>query len=421
MPRNYLTLLRSASVLLSGIGALAVANLMLHFGGDSIYAHYALLTGISAMLPFIDLGIGYKVNSVILDYHADAKTNISKELSLCFTLLVTISFIFSLILFILFMSGQFAFFVLLGLQKSDSLLLLIIMLLTFLNIPLSMGSRILLADGKVVRPLIYSILGTLLSIASLSLLLVLPKNQFVYLSIVPMLVMNFSNFGLLRYVQKKKRFVFSIDFNLLQGNIYEILKYGLQASLLISFLPIALQIPKYLLGSKNLTTEIAQYSLFLLFLQPLVAVSSFTIFSDLPKIRKTQNLTTQGIAIVKTLAYSVSVGFISTSALIVISLSNLWLPFRLPNKDLIIFLLALVPLITVKQIFISLFTKPKNMIYLIATYLTSSFIALAFFIVFGNFSAKSAISLFLLTDAFFSLVFSLFFLKRHLLILRQVT
>jgi O-antigen/teichoic acid export membrane protein len=82
-------------------------------------------------------------------------------------------------------------------------------------------------------------------------------------------------------------------------------------------------------------------------------------------------------------------------------------------------LLILVPLITVKQFFISLFTKPKNMNYLILANLLSVLIAALILIVSGDFSAKSGIMIFLIADSVISVVFSLFFLNRHLLILEE--
>jgi len=419
MTRKYLTIARSISLVLSGIGGLLVANLMLQVGGESIFARYALLTGISAIFPFVDLGIGYKINSIILDQHAKTNPNLGDDLNRCFTLLVTISLLLSTSTLLLYVFIGFEFSEYFGVPRSDSKLILAILLLTFSNVPLSVGSRVLLADGQIIRPIIYGMLGTVLSMASLSFLLILPKNKFTYLSVVPMLVMNLVNLGLLRYVQNKTKYQLSIDFKLLKQESLKIINFGAVACAVNSTLPISLQIPKYILGSQNLTSEISEYSLFLLFLQPLVAVSSFSIYSDLPKIRRILNRVLQKKAIFKSIAYSLFVGLISTSFALVISLVNFQFPIRLISSEIGIYLFVLVPLITLKQIFISIFTKTKNMLYILATSIFSAIIALVFLVFFGIYTAKSVIGIFLLTDSLFSTLISILLFYRHLFFLRR--
>jgi O-antigen/teichoic acid export membrane protein len=419
MPRVYLTLLRACSIFFSGIAAVTTANLIINIGGTSIYSQYTLLTGISSLLPFIDLGVGYKVNSIMLDNHAFPNRELRSELNRCFTVLVGLSLIFSAISLLLFMNGNFRNLTEFGILPSDQKLVLFILFFTFFNVPLSIGSRILFANGEIARPILYSIAGSIFSIISLVLLWVLPTDEIRYLSLIPILMMNLVNLALFRHVQTRTNFAVKIDRKLLDRKLFEVVTYGLQASMLISLLPITLQLPKYFLGSKGLAGEVANYSIFLLFLQPLVAVASFTIFADLPRIRSLESATSKKVAFLRVTTYAILIGLLSSLILIAITMTNLRFPIMLPSGDIMKSLLILVPLITVKQFFISLFTKPKNMNYLILANLLSVLIAALILIVSGDFSAKSGIMIFLIADSVISVVFSLFFLNRHLLILEE--
>ena len=388
--------------------------MIIRVGGNQSYAHYSILIGVSSLLPFLDFGIGYKVNSIILDHHAMGNVDVKNELSRCATILVCISTGSILISFFLYGVGVFEKLTIFGFETSDSFLIEIILVLTFINVPLSLGSRILFAEGKVLRPQLIGLGGTLLTLSTLPLLRIMQLNQIKWLSVIPILTMVVVNSILFLHVQAKSNFRITLSLKFIDSNLKNIFNYGLKATIVTSFFPVILQIPKYVLGFSNSISEIAAYSIWLLFVQPIISVSAFHTFSVLPRIRKTSNRLKQKKDILENYFYGSLVGIGLAVVLNALVLINPFSKITLPSSSLSFYLIVLIPLYVFRQNVIATFTNIGNLKLLIGTYAISLIISLGIYISLDNFTASNSILTFLITESLISFFITILIFRRHL-------
>jgi len=402
------------TLFLSGISGLIIANTIINVGDVESYAHYSILIGITALLPFLDFGIGYKVNSIILNHYAISNPQVRRDLSRCATILTCISCILILISLLLYHIGVFGNLTSIGFQTDDALLIEIILVLTFINVPLSLGSRILFAEGNVLKPQLVGLGGTLFTLLFLPIVVILPENQFKWLSVIPILSMVIVNAILTHQVQTKSVFRMAFDIKLIDREIKPIFQYGLKATIVTSFFPIVLQVPKYALGSENMNHEIAKYSLWLLFIQPIISVSTFSTYGALPNIRKTYEQTKQKKRIIQTYLYSSLVAFVLAVFLTTLVLINPFEKLTLPSVAFSSYLILLLPIYVFRQNVTATFTNVGNLSLLKITYAISLIIAMGIYMSLNNFTATNSILVFLLSESLICLLLTLSMFKRHL-------
>jgi O-antigen/teichoic acid export membrane protein len=407
------TLIRLSSLLISGFSSILIANFILEISGDTEFARYSLLIGITSLLPFIDFGIGYRINALILDHHSIYNQQIRNDLSRCFTMLVIIWLTLSVSTLLVFQYTRFDLHALIGLESNDQILILAILLLTFANVPLSIGSRILIADGRILIPLVASLAGTTITLAALPIFFNLAPSKTRYLGVIPMLIMVFVNIFVFLYAQKKTEFRVNFVLNSSRTGIFEILSYGLSATLTNSFTPIILQLPKYILGHQGNTREVSQYSLFLLFLQPIIAASTFSLLAVLPDIRRTAAEKGQFRSIVSAYTFSLAVGFVLSIAYLAVSELPIQFPVNFPKQQLCFLLLLLVPFQILRQNLTATFTNRRNLRFFLMTFSATLLIVLIFQQWIHSISAFGAILSIVLFESVLSCAISILFFRRH--------
>lgn len=415
---SFLSLMRLLSILASGFSGLLIANTILSRGGTVSYANYAILIALPSLLPFLDLGLGLKLNSLILDDLSNPKKTTLADLNRITTFLFFFNSFLMLVVLILINSQVYELAVNFGFVEADRIVVGIILILTLFNVVLSLGSRVLFAIGNTFRPLMTNLIGTILILVSLPLIRFIPTHSFRWLSLLPMIVMVLVNVSLFSYSQKESGYRLSINPKLLDKKLLGFFKFGFLATLVATVIPISLQIPKYLFGIMGSTREIANYTLFLLFLQPLVSISVYGALGVVPKIRALSEVKRQSVLIRDTYIFSSIVGALLSIGLCLIIYSVQSLPMQLPPKDLLLFLVVLVPILSLRQNLLSTFTKVENLQLFLFSSTLSIVSSSILFTQVGAFTAYKAIGIFLLFDNTFAVILSFIFYKKHLNILR---
>ena len=277
---SLLTLLRVFVTAFAGVCTLLITHHINQKLGVEGFATYSQLVAISAIIPISDLGSGNLVFNLIVN-----KTNPSledyKSVNSYFNITLAISLI--LIFFILLLLPFMPNFPnsLLGIPKSMQVVALVIIIFTLLNIPFSIGSRILFARQKFYLSLVLSLL---ISMITCALIFFLPL-KYNFLAIIPMGTMLFVNIAICFILKFKANYRFRVFIT--KDSLVKLLKMGFYSSTSAYLFNFLIHIPKFKLGSNLNSEEIGQYTMFTIFLVPFLGIIQFSV---LPKIRNLREI-----------------------------------------------------------------------------------------------------------------------------------
>lgn len=257
--------LRLLTLILGALITLLMTKLLINIFGVDGYAKYVVITAISSLIPFADLGLGLSVFNVYSKQDLDESLTLEakERISLSFYLICTFA-CFALIVIFLFSNVQFFERLLsrnLGYLRSNDAL--IILGITFISTPLTLGFRKMYAKGNVLKAILLSFLIPLLNL--LITLLLIPHSQRADQWIIFAPSMSYLIANLIAFFNADvHRDLVPLSFYHFKSKSYPLLRFASYATLFSSLIAVMLQFPKFYFAQQNAQINVAKYAILLL-------------------------------------------------------------------------------------------------------------------------------------------------------------
>jgi O-antigen/teichoic acid export membrane protein len=263
---NLVAPIRLLTLILGAISTLLITKQLINFFGIGGYATYAVFTAIPSLIPFADLGLGLSVFNVYARAHSgESLTHEAKErISLAFYLICMFACFAIFVFFLLFNVTYFERFSdsnLAYLHGHDALLIICV---TFLSTPLTLGFRKMYANGNVLKAILLSFFIPVINLIFTLLLIPHSKNINQWIVFTPSVSYLLANlFAFINAKIYKDLVHLSLIHIKAQSGL--ILKFAMYSTLFSSLIAIMLQLPKFFFAHHNAQMNVAKYSILLLF------------------------------------------------------------------------------------------------------------------------------------------------------------
>lgn len=283
-------LIRAFTILIGLVTNVLTAHILMVESGYKIYALYVLVTSFPNLFPFADFGLG----SNIFNFYADkfnSKFRREKEAKLVSQIFFTIAagqlllIFFSFILLHFLNQNNFAKDYWSG---NPLLYIFLSLLLTFVAVPFSIGSRKLQAERKFAVVLVVQGLIPVLVFMAIGIgfnvtgtfqpwMLLVPSSAYLVTTILIFLLSGLSEFVRIKFLES--------DYH---PNIPQV-RLGIWSLIVTTLFAIVWQIPKYYFGILNNPQAVSRYGLLLMILLPQLSFLNVIASWLAPRARAARN------------------------------------------------------------------------------------------------------------------------------------
>lgn len=257
--------LRVFTLLLGALFTFLISSTLINDHGVAVFATYSIFTSLPSLIPFADLGLGLGIYNTYTLTHKSRKLSKSdkEKIAITFYVLLIFSLVSSILLWVIFFTR---FIIVTPNSYSNYLSDLrtpLILTLTFLSTPFTLGFRKISGKGRILSSTAISFLIPVVNFL-LTVLLIKTIDSFEYwISFAP----SISYFVINLYAFKTSEIYLdfaSIDLQIIRKSLNHLMKYALSATLFTTVIAVSLQFPKYYFAQRNNLSEVAKYSIFLI-------------------------------------------------------------------------------------------------------------------------------------------------------------
>lgn len=340
--RGYLV--RGLTIVTGGASSVLLTNMIISTSGNKVYALFVVLTSLPSLFPFLDFGLGANVFNFYVD-HRDEEASSLEEESLISTIFLTIMGIgLSIFLFFLFAVGlvKVQFIQITYWDGNVNLYLLLIVGITILAAPFSIGSKKLHAESR--SYLVWSVegaipifsfllIGTLMKIFGEFNALMLLVPSLVYLACM---ISIFFLAGLNMRVIKPR-------ISYIKYYAKPSIKLGVWSLLLTTSVALTWQIPKYVFNSTGNSDYVAKYGILSMILLPAFSLLNVSSAWLAPAARLSPAEDLPALVLLhfrKTMLRSLLIGFLVCSGVYLLHYLDLPAPNFASTMVILLLLLA---------------------------------------------------------------------------------
>ena len=257
--------LRVFTLILGSLFTFLISSMLINDHGVAVFATYSIFISLPSLIPFADLGLGLGIyNTYTLTHKSRELRKSDKEkIAITFYVLLIFSLVSSILLWVIFFTR---FIIVTPNSYSNYLSDLrtpLILTLTFLSTPFTLGFRKISGKGRILSSTAISFLIPVVNFL-LTVLLIKTINSFEYwISFAP----SISYFVINLYAFKTSEIYLdfaSIDLQIIRKSLKHLMKYAISATLFTTVIAASLQFPKYYFAQRNNLSEVAKYSIFLI-------------------------------------------------------------------------------------------------------------------------------------------------------------
>jgi O-antigen/teichoic acid export membrane protein len=263
---NLVAPIRLLTLIMGAIFTLLITKQLINIFGIGGYATYAVFTAIPSLIPFADLGLGLSVFNVYARQHSGySLTREAKErISLAFYLICIFACFAIFVFFVVFNVPYFERFFDSNLAYLHGPKALLIICVTFLSTPLTLGFRKMYANGNVLKAILLSFLIPVINLIFTLLLIPHSKNIDQWIVFTPSMSYLLAN--LFAFINAKVyRDLVHLSLIHIKAQSGLILKFAMYSTLFSTLIAVMLQLPKFFFAHQNAQMNVAKYSILLLF------------------------------------------------------------------------------------------------------------------------------------------------------------
>jgi O-antigen/teichoic acid export membrane protein len=257
--------LRVFTLILGALFTFLISSILINDHGIAVFATYSIFTSLPSLIPFADLGLGLGIYNTYTLTHKSRKLSKSdkEKIAITFYMLLIFSLVSSILIWVIFFTRLMIVTPNSYSNYLSDLRTPLILTLTFLSTPFTLGFRKISGKGRILSSTAISFLIPVVNFL-LTVLLIKTMNSFEYwISFVP----SISYFVINLYAFKTSEIYFdfaAIDLQIIRKRLNHLLKYALSATLFTTVIAASLQFPKYYFAQQNNLSEVAKYSIFLM-------------------------------------------------------------------------------------------------------------------------------------------------------------